>query len=79
MLPESCAQSDVAHEDDVQEDEGCGEKPVHIASIVDAAQVAIRVGYVGAAAQRALHECQWQSAIDQQQGEIRPSNRNTCQ
>ena len=79
MLPEGCAQSNVAHEDDVQEDEGRGEEPVHIASIVDAAQVAIRVGYVGTAAQRALRECQWQSAIDSQQREIQPSNRRTCQ
>ena len=69
MLPEGCAQSNVAHEDDVQEDEGRGKEPVHVASIVDAAQVAIRVGDVGAAAQCALHGCQWQSATEAQQRE----------
>ena len=52
--PEGGAKGDVAHEDDIQQDERSGEEPVHIASIVDAAQVAVRVCNVHAATVSAL-------------------------
>ena len=41
--PERGAESDVAHEDDIQQNERGGEEPVDIAGIVDAAQVAVRI------------------------------------
>lgn len=41
--PEGGAKGNIAHEDDIQQDEGSGEEPVDIAGIVDAAQVAIWV------------------------------------
>ncbi len=53
--PEGGAQGDVSHEDDIQQDEGGGEEPVHVAGVVDAAQVAIRVCNVNAASVCALH------------------------
>lgn len=59
--PEGGAQGDVAHEDDVQQQEGGGKEPVNVAHIVDAAQVSIRVQDVGAAAKSTLHGIPQQS------------------
>ena len=47
--PEGGAKSDVAHEDDIQQNEWGGEEPVHVAGIVDAAQVAVWVCDINAA------------------------------
>ena len=52
--PEGGAKGNIAHENDVQQDERSGEEPVHIAGIVDAAQVAVRVCNVHAATMSAL-------------------------
>ena len=52
--PEGGAEGDVAHEDDVQQDEGSGEKPVHVAGVVDAAVVTVWVVDVSTAAECAL-------------------------
>ena len=54
--PEGGAKGNIAHEDDIQQDEGGGEEPVNIAGVVDAAQVAVWVCNVHAATMSTLQE-----------------------